>query len=52
LSEAGQRLAIRGRYNEAMIYAITWRRVALVVFTLATFAVLLYTVGAPFEHGG
>jgi hypothetical protein len=28
---------------------ISWRRV---VFALATIALLLYTVGAPYDHGG
>jgi hypothetical protein len=28
---------------------LSWRRIALMLFTLAA---LLYTVGAPYEHGG
>jgi hypothetical protein len=35
-----------------MTRAIAWRRLAFAAFTLATLALLLYTVGAPFEHGG
>jgi hypothetical protein len=28
------------------------RRIALALFTLATFALLLFTLGAPYEQGG
>jgi hypothetical protein len=31
---------------------LSWRRIALALFTVATFVLLLYTVGAPHEHGG
>jgi hypothetical protein len=31
---------------------LSWRRLTLAAFTLASLALLLYTVGAPFEHGG
>jgi hypothetical protein len=34
-----------------MTHSLTWQRVALVVLTLLTLALLLYTVGAP-AHGG
>jgi hypothetical protein len=29
-----------------------WRRMVFAAFTLAAPGLLLYTVGAPFEHGG
>jgi hypothetical protein len=35
-----------------MSLSITWRRAAFALFTLASLATLLYTIGAPFEHGG
>ena len=35
-----------------MTLSISWRRVVLVAFTLASLATLLYTIGAPYEHGG
>ena len=35
-----------------MTRALTWRRLALALMTLTTLALLLYTVGAPYEHGG
>jgi hypothetical protein len=35
-----------------MTLSINWRRVVLAVFTLASLATLLYTIGAPYEHGG
>lgn len=31
---------------------LSWRRLTLALFTLATLALLLYTIGAPHEHGG
>jgi hypothetical protein len=31
---------------------LTRRRLALALFTLLTLALLLYTAGAPYEHGG
>jgi hypothetical protein len=31
---------------------LSWHRIALALFTLATLALLLYTIGAPHEHGG
>jgi len=31
---------------------LSLRRITLAVLTLATFALLLYTVGAPYTHGG
>jgi hypothetical protein len=31
---------------------LSLRRITLTLFTLATLALLLYTVGAPHEHGG
>jgi hypothetical protein len=34
-----------------MTLSINWRRVALAMFTLASLAVLLYTVGAPMTEG-
>jgi hypothetical protein len=30
----------------------SWRGTALALFTLATLALLLFTIGAPYEHGG
>ena len=30
----------------------SWRRIVLALVTPATFALLLYTVGAPHTHGG
>jgi hypothetical protein len=35
-----------------MTHTPTWRRVTYAVMALATLALLLYTVGAPYEHGG
>jgi hypothetical protein len=35
-----------------MTLSVNWRRAVLAVFTLASLATLLYTIGAPFEHGG
>jgi len=35
-----------------MTRAVSWQRITLVVFTLVTLALLLYTVGAPHEQGG
>lgn len=35
-----------------MTRIIAWRHIAIAAFTLATTAALLYTIGAPFEHGG
>lgn len=35
-----------------MIKSITWQRAAYALLTLASLATLLYTIGAPFEHGG
>jgi hypothetical protein len=35
-----------------MTLSINWRRAVIAVFTLASLATLLYTIGAPFEHGG
>jgi hypothetical protein len=34
-----------------MTLAITWRRAAYAMFTLASLALLLYTIGAPFTEG-
>jgi hypothetical protein len=34
-----------------MLRVILWQRMALIAFTLASVAVLLYTLGAP-EFGG
>jgi hypothetical protein len=34
-----------------MTLSINWRRVALAMFTLASLAMLLYTVGAPMTEG-
>ena len=34
-----------------MTWATAWRGVVIVII-LATMALLLYTVGAPHEHGG
>jgi hypothetical protein len=31
---------------------LSWRRLVLAAFTLASLALLLYTVGAPYEQGG
>jgi hypothetical protein len=31
---------------------LSWRRLILAAFALASLALLLYTVGAPYEHGG
>jgi hypothetical protein len=35
-----------------MTHSLTWQRVALIALTLLTFALLLYTIGAPAKHGG
>jgi hypothetical protein len=35
-----------------MTARLWWRRVTPVLFTLMALALLLYTVGAPYEHGG
>lgn len=35
-----------------MSHTFTWQRVALIAFTLASVAVLLYTLGAPSWGGG
>jgi hypothetical protein len=35
-----------------MTRVLSWRRIALAVVTLATLAMLLYTIGAPFDQGG
>jgi len=35
-----------------MTWTKPWRRAALAAYPLAALALLLYTVGAPFEHGG
>jgi hypothetical protein len=34
-----------------MTHSLTWQRVALIVLTLLTLALLLYTIGAG-AHGG
>jgi hypothetical protein len=34
-----------------MTLAISWRRLAITAFTLASLAMVLYTLGAP-VHGG
>jgi hypothetical protein len=34
-----------------MTLAVTWRRTAYAVLTLASLALLLYTVGAPMTEG-
>lgn len=35
-----------------MTATLSWRRLTPAMFTLATLALLLYTSGAPYEHGG
>lgn len=35
-----------------MTLSITWRRATFAVLTLASLATLLYTIGAPYNHGG
>jgi hypothetical protein len=35
-----------------MTQKVGWRRLTIAVHTLATMALLLYTIGAPHEHGG
>ena len=35
-----------------MTLSATWRRAVFAVLTLASLATLLYTIGAPYEHGG
>jgi hypothetical protein len=35
-----------------MLRAISWQRLALTALTLASIAVLLYTLGAPSYDGG
>jgi hypothetical protein len=35
-----------------MIHSLTWQRAAMIALTLLTLALLLYTLGAPFEMGG
>jgi hypothetical protein len=32
--------------------ALTWRRVTTAALTLATLALALYAIGAPYTHGG
>jgi hypothetical protein len=34
-----------------MTLAITWRRAVYVMLTLASLALLLYTIGAPYTEG-
>lgn len=34
-----------------MTLALNWRRIAFAMFTLASLALLLYTVGAPMTEG-
>jgi hypothetical protein len=38
--------------TSAMTLSMNWRRVALAMFTLALLALPLYTIGAPYQHGG
>ena len=35
-----------------MSLTVSWQRAILALLTLASLALLLYTIGAPFEHGG
>jgi hypothetical protein len=35
-----------------MTRTTAWRRTTIAVLALATTALLLYTIGAPHEHGG
>ena len=35
-----------------MTWAVPWQRIAAILAILASLALLLYTIGAPFEHGG
>jgi hypothetical protein len=35
-----------------MTRVLSWQRIVLAVFTVASLALLLYTIGAPYEHGG
>jgi hypothetical protein len=35
-----------------MTQARTWRRLTPAVLTLGTLALTLYTIGAPYTHGG
>jgi hypothetical protein len=35
-----------------MTRTIAWRTITTAVLTPATMALLLYTIGAPHEHGG
>jgi hypothetical protein len=35
-----------------MTHSLTWQRIAMVVLTLLTLALLFYTIGAPAKHGG
>ena len=35
-----------------MSHTLTWQRIALIAFTLASVAALLYTLGAPNYQGG
>ena len=35
-----------------MTRSVTWRRAVYALLTLASLATLLYTIGAPYEHGG
>jgi hypothetical protein len=35
-----------------MSHSLTWQRAAIIVLTLLTLALLLYTIGAPYEVGG
>jgi len=35
-----------------MTRVLSRQRIVLAVFTVASLALLLYTIGAPYEHGG
>lgn len=35
-----------------MIRTVRWREIVIVCCTLAAVALLLFTIGAPHEHGG
>jgi hypothetical protein len=35
-----------------MTRSVPWRRIAYAICAIATLATLLYTIGAPVNHGG
>jgi hypothetical protein len=35
-----------------MTLSVYWQGIVFAMFTLASLALLLYTIGAPYQHGG